>query len=55
MNAGNNDMIAQDQEQELVQPFAYSDNELAVLAESFFHHRGDGLGAVEDWWNSGHL
>ncbi|KAM3088829.1 hypothetical protein ACMFMG_000456 [Clarireedia jacksonii] len=53
MNTGNNVMIGQ--EQEIVQPFTYSDNELAVLAESFFHQRGDGLGTVEDWWNTDHL
>lgn len=52
MNNGNDETIGQ--EQELVQPFTYSDDELAVLAESFFHQRGEGLGTVEDWWNAGH-
>ncbi|KAM0147739.1 hypothetical protein ACHAPG_010399 [Botrytis cinerea] len=49
-----------DQEQEFVQPpFHYSDDELAVLAESFFHQRsdgrGDGIGHMEDWWSTGNF
>lgn len=46
----------QEQEQEFVQPpFHYSDDELAVLAESFFHQRGDGMGHMEDWWSTGNF
>lgn len=44
------------QEQESVHPqLHYSDDELAVLAESFFHQRGEGLGNLEDWWSAGNL
>jgi hypothetical protein len=32
----------------------YSDDELAVLAESFFHQRQDVEGSV-NWWNGGEL
>lgn len=37
-------------------PIMYSDEELAVLAESFFSQRGEfdsGMGG--DWWNTGNL
>jgi len=30
----------------------YSDDELAVLAESFFHQRSETEGSV-NWWNGG--
>lgn len=37
-------------------PFVYSDEELAVLADSFFNQRGDlETGMTSDWWNSGNL
>jgi len=32
-------------------PLTYSDDELAVLAESFFHQRNDFDGNA-NWWNS---
>lgn len=54
VNLGENGMGGQ--EQEFIQPsFHYSDDELAVLAESFFHQRGDGMGNVEDWWSAGNM
>jgi len=37
-----------------VQMMNYSDDELAVLAESFFHpYQGDGMGShnAGNWWN----
>jgi hypothetical protein len=36
-------------------PFVYSDDELAVLAESFFHQRPEFEPNVNDWWNTGNL
>jgi hypothetical protein len=37
-------------------PFAYSNDELAVLAESFFQQRnGNIVGNVDEWWNTGNL
>lgn len=40
-------------------PFLYSDDELAVLAESFFNQNQRAEGGYElgsgDWWNSGNL
>ncbi|RAL59617.1 hypothetical protein DID88_006476 [Monilinia fructigena] len=54
VNVGEGGMVGQ--EQEFVHaPFQYSDDELAVLAESFFHHRGEGLGNLEDLWNAGNM
>ena len=54
VNQGDNGVVGQ--ELELIQlPFHYSDDELAVLAESFFHQRGDSMGNVEDWWSAGNL
>lgn len=38
-----------------MQPFQFSDDELAVLAENFFHSRpGDGEENA-GWWNMGNL
>ena len=35
---------------------SYSDDELAVLAESFFQQRsGNLVGSVDEWWNTGNL
>ena len=37
-------------------PFVYSDEELAVLAESFFSQREEfDPGINNDWWNTGNL
>lgn len=37
-------------------PFTYSNDELAVLAESFFQQRnGNIVGNVDEWWNTGNL
>lgn len=37
-------------------PFVYSDEELAVLAESFFSQRGElDPNLNNDWWNTGNL
>jgi hypothetical protein len=37
-------------------PFTYSNDELAVLAESFFQQRnGNIVGSVDEWWNTGNL
>ena len=34
----------------------YSNDELAVLAESFFQQRnGNIVGGVDEWWNTGNL
>ncbi|RDW84493.1 hypothetical protein BP6252_02083 [Coleophoma cylindrospora] len=44
-----------------VTPLMFSNDELAVLTESFFHQRnndfegGVNVSGVEDWWNSGNL
>lgn len=36
--------------------FMYSNDELAVLAESFFQQRnGNIVGSVDEWWNTGNL
>lgn len=36
--------------------FTYSNDELAVLAESFFQQRnGNIVGNVDEWWNTGNL
>lgn len=54
VNLGENGMVGQ--EQEFVQSsFHYSDDELAVLAESFFHQRGEGMVNMEDWWSAGNM
>ncbi|CAG8978494.1 hypothetical protein HYALB_00005069 [Hymenoscyphus albidus] len=39
------------------QPFQFSDDELAVLAENFFHQRPqvEGQGSAGGWWNLGNL
>jgi len=39
---------------QFAQQFLYSDDELAVLAESFFQQRPE-IEGVNDWWNSGNL
>ncbi|QSZ34391.1 hypothetical protein DSL72_005983 [Monilinia vaccinii-corymbosi] len=50
VNLGENVMAGQ--EHAFVEPPThYSDDELAVLAESFFYQRGDGVGGMEDWWS----
>jgi hypothetical protein len=36
-------------------PFLYSDEELAVLEESFFQQRPDLGPEVDDWWSAGNL
>ncbi|KAB8298064.1 hypothetical protein EYC80_001832 [Monilinia laxa] len=54
VNMGEGGMTGQEQEA-VHPPFHYSDDELAVLAESFFHQRGEGLGNLEDWWNAGNM
>jgi hypothetical protein len=37
-------------------PLTYSNDELAVLAESFFQQRnGNIVGGVDEWWNTGNL
>lgn len=37
-------------------PFVYSDEELAVLAESFFNQKdGFDAGIGSEWWNTGNL
>ena len=36
-------------------PFLYNEDELAVLAESFFQQRGEFDGNVDNWWNTGNL
>ena len=52
---GNMDGIANSQAQMDI-PFVYSDEELAVLAESFFNQRADFDPSMNnDWWNSGNL
>lgn len=38
---------------QIMQPFMYSDDELAVLAESFFQQRPED--GMNDWWNNGNL
>jgi hypothetical protein len=49
--AGSSANLLDDQ---LMQPFLYSDDELAVLAESFFQ-RPETEGSAIDWWNMGNL
>ena len=41
-------------DEQMMQPFLYSDDELAVLAESFFQ-RPEIEGAAIDWWKTGNL
>jgi hypothetical protein len=36
-------------------PFLYSDEELAVLEESFFQQRPELEHGMDDWWNNGNL
>jgi hypothetical protein len=49
MGLGGQGMGAQD-------AFTYSNNELAVLAESFFQQRnGNIVGSVDEWWIAGNL
>ena len=36
-------------------PFLYSDEELAVLEESFFQQRPELETGLEDWWGTGNL
>ena len=37
-------------------PLTYSNDELAVLAESFFQQKnGNIVGGVDEWWNTGNL
>ena len=39
----------------LSMPLLYSDDELAVLAESFFQQRSEFEEGMDDWWNTGNL
>ena len=41
-------------DEQFAQPFLYSDDELAVLAESFFQQRPE-MEGMNDWWNNGNL
>lgn len=54
VNHGENGILGQEEEF-VQQPFHYSDDELAVLAESFFHQRSDAIGNTEDWWSVGNI
>ena len=41
--------------QPMMPAFQYSNDELAVLAENFFHQRPESGANVDDWWNIGNL